>query len=62
MTADLDAVEADLAAVEKALPRLDDGTYGTCSTCGARIDDARLAVDPTATACGDHDDRSSASR
>ncbi len=51
---DLDAVTADLAAVEAALDRLDAGTYGRCVTCDGPIDDDLLAGDPTRTACGAH--------
>ena len=45
---DLDRVESDLAGVETALARLDDGTYWTCEVTGAEIPDATLAADPTA--------------
>lgn len=51
---DLDAVTADLAAVEAALERLDSGAYGRCATCDAPIDDDLLAADPTRTACPAH--------
>ena len=51
---DLDAVAADLAAVEAALERLEVGTYGTCIACGDPIDDATLAASPTAEACAAH--------
>ena len=37
--------------VESALIRLDNSTYGRCTSCGATIDDARLSVEPTAKAC-----------
>ncbi len=43
--------EAHLAAVDAALTRLDDGTYGACAVCGRQIPPARLAVRPTATTC-----------
>jgi RNA polymerase-binding transcription factor DksA len=52
--ADLAEIERELAAVEHALARLDDGSYGTCSVCLDPIDDARLAADPTATVCAAH--------
>jgi RNA polymerase-binding transcription factor DksA len=45
---DLDRVESDLAGVETALARLDDGTYWTCEVTGAEIPDATLAANPTA--------------
>ena len=42
-----------LGKVEAALQRLDDGTYGTCSACGARIPEERLQAVPYATLCLD---------
>jgi RNA polymerase-binding transcription factor DksA len=50
----LDSVEAELADVERALTRLDDGTYGTCQACGAAIGDERLAAMPAARFCVAH--------
>jgi len=47
----LDAVEADLRAVEDALVRLDDGRYGRCDVCGQAIADEVLAAEPTARRC-----------
>jgi DnaK suppressor protein len=47
-------VEGELAEVEQALTRLDDGTYGTCQVCGGAIDDERLAVAPAGSRCADH--------
>jgi RNA polymerase-binding transcription factor DksA len=51
---DLDAVTADLVAVEAALERLDEGTYGRCLACDAPIDDAILAASPTQPTCTAH--------
>jgi len=45
---DLDAIERDLAAVERALERLSDGTYWTDEVTGEPIPDHLLAADPTA--------------
>jgi RNA polymerase-binding transcription factor DksA len=45
---DLDVVERDLAAVERALDRLSDGTYWTDEITGAPIPESVLADDPTA--------------
>ena len=42
-----------LTEVDRALARLDAGTYGTCSSCGRPIPPARLEVRPTATTCVD---------
>lgn len=50
----LEQVEAELAEVDRALQRLDDGTYGTCESCGSRIDDDLLASVPTARFCATH--------
>ncbi len=45
---DLDAIERDLAGVERALERLSDGTYWTDEVTGAPIPEQVLADDPTA--------------
>jgi RNA polymerase-binding transcription factor DksA len=50
----LEQVEAELADVERALRRLDDGTYGTCEACGARITDDRLDAMPATRFCLEH--------
>ena len=42
-----------LTAVEAALGRMDDKTYGTCERCGGAIAAARLEAMPTATRCID---------
>jgi hypothetical protein len=47
-TVDLDRVERDLAGVEAALTRLDDGTYWTDEITGQPLDDELLATDPVA--------------
>ncbi|HVB27140.1 MAG TPA: TraR/DksA family transcriptional regulator [Mycobacteriales bacterium] len=40
-----------LSQVERALQRLDSGTYGVCENCGNPIGKARLQVFPRATLC-----------
>lgn len=45
---DLDRVGADLAGVEAALRRLDDGTYWTDEVTGDQIPDEVLAANPVA--------------
>lgn len=50
----LDQVQAELADVERALERLDQGTYGTCDACGERIADERLAAVPATRFCVQH--------
>ncbi len=49
----LEAVESELADVEHALRRLDEGTYGTCEACGRPIDEERLEALPAARLCRD---------
>lgn len=50
----LEQVEAELADVEHALRRLDDGTYGTCEVCGGAIPDERLEAMPATRLCLEH--------
>jgi len=52
----VDAVDGLLDEVERALTRLDDGTYGRCETCGSPIDDERLAELPIVRTCGSCDE------
>ncbi len=40
-----------LSAVEAALARIADGTYGTCTRCGLKINAARLTAMPEAAMC-----------
>jgi hypothetical protein len=47
----IDEVDQLLDEVEAALTRLDDGSYGTCRSCGGPIDDRRLAALPIAQTC-----------
>ncbi|MBA2272985.1 MAG: TraR/DksA C4-type zinc finger protein [Actinobacteria bacterium] len=47
----LEQVEGELNDVDHALARIEDGTYGTCETCGKGIGDARLEAVPTARFC-----------
>ena len=50
----LEQVEGELADVEHAMQRIDDGTYGTCEACGEAIPDARLEALPAARFCVSH--------
>jgi RNA polymerase-binding transcription factor DksA len=47
----LQSVEAELAAVQKALDRLEAGRYGICEICGKPIAEARLEAMPAARYC-----------
>ncbi len=42
---------AALHEVQRALWRMEDGSYGTCTTCGASIGIARLEILPQAALC-----------
>ena len=49
-----DQLRRDLDDIEKALVRMDEGTYGTCEVCGAEIPPARLEIMPATRFCIDH--------
>ena len=51
---EIDAVEEELADVERALARLDEGVYGTCEVCGASLTDPELAAAPATRFCRAH--------
>ena len=42
---------ASLTAIDAALERLEQGTYGTCEQCGRPIGEGRLEARPTAARC-----------
>lgn len=42
---------AQLEQIDRALARIEDGTYGICEGCGQAIPVARLEVMPSATSC-----------
>jgi RNA polymerase-binding protein DksA len=46
-------VRASLVQIERALKKLDNGTYGTCDGCGSPIAEERLESAPFATLCID---------
>ena len=48
---ELDAAERDVADIERALHRLDEGTHGACEVCGAPIAADVLAESPTTRMC-----------
>jgi DnaK suppressor protein len=50
----LDELTTDLAEVQGALERLDNGTYGYCEHCGDPIDDSSLESSPTVRLCVAH--------
>ncbi|HUZ21790.1 MAG TPA: hypothetical protein VMU75_14595 [Acidimicrobiales bacterium] len=50
----LGEIESELAAIERALDRLESGSYGTCDVCGAAITADELAADPVTARCAEH--------
>ena len=46
-------LESRLERVERALAKIDDGTYGACDACGKPIDPRRLRAAPESTVCVD---------
>ena len=42
---------AELRAIDQALQRLEDGSFGICTRCGEPVGDARLAARPSAAMC-----------
>ena len=45
------SLETGLARTERALAKLDDGTYGLCDSCGEAIPSARLRAMPDSVLC-----------
>jgi DnaK suppressor protein len=45
------SLEITLARTERALGKLDDGSYGTCDVCGEPIASARLQAMPDSVMC-----------
>lgn len=41
----------EIAQIDKALKRIEDGGYGQCQECGEKIDEARLEALPYAEFC-----------
>jgi DnaK suppressor protein len=46
-----ETARAELGQIDRALERIDTGTYGLCEGCGTRIDVGRLHVVPYAAHC-----------
>jgi DnaK suppressor protein len=45
------AIASTLADVDRAIAKLDEGTYGICDSCGAPIPAERLEAIPSAVLC-----------
>lgn len=48
-----EGAQQTLDQIDRALAKLDAGTYGTCETCGKPIGEERLRARPWATLCID---------
>jgi RNA polymerase-binding transcription factor len=48
------SLEVTEARIERALAKLDEGTYGRCDVCGQPINPKRLAALPESVVCIDH--------
>ena len=46
-----DDARAELRQIQRALGRIEDGSYGSCARCGTDINPDRLAALPMATEC-----------
>lgn len=43
--------EQEINAIDAALTRIEEGTFGTCTSCGAEISEARLDIVPYTAVC-----------
>lgn len=50
-TATARSIAASIKNIDSALIKVEDGTYGTCDSCGEAIGDARLEALPASTLC-----------
>jgi len=50
-TATARSLSTTLAQIDRALEKLDDGTYGTCDVCGKPILEERLEARPATSRC-----------
>jgi DnaK suppressor protein len=48
-----DNARAALAQIDRALHKLEDGSYGRCDKCGRMIGEGRLSIAPVSTLCVD---------
>ncbi|GIU93023.1 MAG: hypothetical protein KatS3mg011_1929 [Acidimicrobiia bacterium] len=49
----VESLKTQLDAVDAALARIEEGTYGTCASCGKPINPARLEARPESIYCVD---------
>ena len=58
----IETIDGELADIEAALGRLDDGSYGSCEKCGSPIGKERLEAVPYARLCIDDQTKMEAAR
>jgi len=46
-----ETLEISLQKIDKALKKIENGSYGRCEKCGQPIEEGRLRVFPSATSC-----------
>lgn len=49
----VDTLKSQLDSVDEALAKIEEGTYGTCASCGIPISPARLEARPASIYCVD---------
>lgn len=49
----VESLKSQLDAVDRALARIREGTYGSCEKCGNEISEARLEARPASVLCVD---------
>ena len=50
----LKQLEIRFNEIKTALQKIEDGKFGTCETCGEKIEEARLEANPAARTCKVH--------
>ena len=50
----VDSLNASIERVERALVKIEEGTYGRCDVCDAPIPTARLEAQPESAVCVEH--------
>lgn len=50
-----ETLEQSLEMINRALAKIEDGSYGLCAKCGKQISEKRLEIMPTATRCASTD-------
>ncbi|MBY0472945.1 TraR/DksA C4-type zinc finger protein [Patescibacteria group bacterium] len=57
--AEVGEIEIHWRNIERAIEKIELGTYGTCEVCGEEIEENRLEINPSARTCKTHMDEES---